>query len=171
MAEREPAGEEEISDRKEPLLVSACLLGLVTRYDGGDERRGTVVALGERYHLIPVCPEQLGGLPTPRPGAEIIAGDGDDVFAGRARVETADAVDVTSAYVRGAAESVKLAGILDARQAVLKARSPSCGCHEIYDGSFRGVCRPGRGVTAAALARAGVRSWDEDDVAEGRFGR
>ena len=171
MTERGPAGEEKIPDRKEPLLVSACLLGLATRYDGGDERRDAVIALGERYHLIPVCPEQLGGLPTPRPGAEIISGDGDDVSAGRARVETADAVDVTSAYVRGAEESVKLAGILGVRQAVLKARSPSCGCHGIYDGSFRRVCRPGMGVAAAALARAGVRPWDEEDVAEGRFGR
>lgn len=171
MTERGSAGEEKIPGRKEPLLVSACLLGLATRYDGGDERCGTVIALGERYFLIPVCPEQLGGLPTPRPGAEIISGDGDDVFAGRARVETADAVDVSSAYMRGAEESVKLAGILGARQAVLKARSPSCGCREIYDGSFRGACRPGMGVAAAALARAGVRSWNEDDVAEGRFGR
>jgi len=170
LAERGPAGREEISGRREPLLVSACLLGLSTRYDGGDERRDAVIALGARFFLVPVCPEQLGGLPTPRPAAEIISGDGDDVFEDRARVETADAVDVSSAYARGAEESVKLAGILGARQAVLKARSPSCGCREIYDGSFRGVCRPGRGVAAAALARAGVSSWDEDDVAEGRFG-
>lgn len=158
------------SGAKETLLVSACLLGLATRYDGGDERRDAVLALGQRYFLVPVCPEQLGGLPTPRPPAEIVPKrDGAPPDASPS-VETVDGVVVTSWFVRGGEEAVRLAGVVKACKAVLKARSPSCGVHEVYDGSFRGVPRTGRGVAASALAEAGVELWDEDDVAEGRFG-
>jgi uncharacterized protein YbbK (DUF523 family) len=143
------------------LLVSACLLGVPCTHDGGDELRAEVVALRDRHRLVPVCPETAGGLPTPRPYAERCAADG--------RVRTADGADVTDAYERGAAHAVRLAVSTGAAAAVLKARSPSCGCHEVYDGTFTRTRTTGEGVTAAALRRAGVQVLDEGDVAAGRL--
>src|SRR5690606_34189743 len=108
--------------------------------------------------LVPVCPEVAGGLPTPRPAAEIQPSG---------RVCTAAGADVTDAYERGAAQAVRLAAATGAAGAVLKARSPSCGCHEVYDGTFTRTRVPGEGVTARALRRAGVPVWSEEDVAAG----
>lgn len=142
------------------LLVSACLLGVRCTHDGGHEQRPAVVALGATHRLVPVCPETVGGLPTPRPAAELATGGG--------RVRTADGADVTQAYERGAAHAVRLAAAAGVRGAVLKARSPSCGCHEVYDGTFTRTRVTGEGVTAAALRLAGVEVVDEDDVAAGR---
>lgn len=145
------------SDRP-ALLVSACLLGVRCTHDAGHERREAVTALGAAYRLVPVCPETAGGLPTPRPAAERCSGG---------RVRTADGTDVTDAYRRGADHAVRLAAATGAQGAVLKARSPSCGCHEIYDGTFTRTRVAGEGVTAAALRGAGVEVVDEDDVAAG----
>jgi uncharacterized protein YbbK (DUF523 family) len=139
-----------------PLVVSACLLGVRCNHQGQASTSEAVVALGERYRLLPVCPETAGGLPTPRPAAELQP-DG--------RVVTQDGMDVGEAYRRGAAHTVRLAQATGASAAVLKARSPSCGCHEIYDGSFTRTRVPGEGVTARALREAGVAVYDEDDVA------
>jgi uncharacterized protein YbbK (DUF523 family) len=138
--------------------VSACLLGVRCNHQGSANTSEVVVALGERFRLVPVCPETAGGLPTPRPRAELGA-DG--------QVRTGVGTDVTSAYRRGASHAVRLAESLGARGAVLKARSPSCGCHEVYDGTFTRTRVPGEGVTAAALRSAGVRVLSEDDIAAG----
>lgn len=119
-----------------------------------------MLALRRTHRLVPVCPEVAGGLPTPRPRAEL----GDD-----GRVRTVDGDDVTEAYERGAAHAVALARSVGAVGAVLKARSPSCGCHERYDGTFTRTRVPGEGVTAAALRRAGLPVVDEEDVAAGRL--
>ena len=143
------------------LLVSACLLGVRCTHVAGHEARPAVLALGDTHRLVPVCPETSGGLPTPRPAAERSAVDG--------RVRTADGTDVTDAYERGAAHAVALAVASGATAAVLKARSPSCGCSEIYDGTFTRTRVAGEGVTAAALRRAGVQVVDEDDVSCGRL--
>ena len=118
------------------------------------------MALRGRHRLIPVCPETAGGLATPRPAAERQP-DG--------RVVTGGGVDVTLPYRRGADQAVRLARSSGAVVAVLKARSPSCGCHEVYDGSFTRTRVPGEGVTAAALRTAGVDVYDEDDVTAGRL--
>ena len=136
--------------RRPALLVSACLLGIRCTHDDDHEARAAVQTLGTTHRLVPVCPETVGGLPTPRPRAERSAVDG--------RVRTADGTDVTDAYERGAAHAVAVAAAVGATGAVLKARSPSCGC-------FKGE-RP-EGVTAAALREAGVAVVDEDDVAAG----
>jgi uncharacterized protein YbbK (DUF523 family) len=141
-----------------PLLVSACLLGVACNHEGRASTRPAVVSLGRDRRLIPVCPESAGGLPTPRPAAEI----GPD---GRVRTGAGD--DVTDAYVRGAAQAVRLARAAGAAGAVLKARSPSCGCHEVYDGSFTRTRVQGEGVTAHALRTAGVPVWSEEDVEAG----
>jgi uncharacterized protein YbbK (DUF523 family) len=114
-----------------------------------------VLSLGRRRRLIPVCPESVGGLPTPRPAAEIQP-DG--------HVRTASGSDVTWAYARGAAHTVALALGVGAEAAILKARSPSCGCHEVYDGTFTRTRIPGEGITARALREAGVAVHSEEDV-------
>ena len=139
------------------LLVSACLLGLRCRYDGGSQPRADVIALGEKHELIPVCPEQLGGLPTPRPPAEI-QGDG--------RVLNRNGQDVTEAYERGAEETLRLCRTLRCEGAVLKARSPSCGCARVYDGTFTGALIPGQGLAARRLTDAGIPVWSEENLPE-----
>lgn len=136
---------------RERVLISACLLGVRCRYDGQGQGLGAAEALLARCEPIPVCPEQLGGLPTPRTPAERM-GD---------RVLNREGADVTDAFERGAREAVRLAGLCGARFALLKARSPSCGSREIYDGSFTGRTVPGMGVAAQALTDAGVEVYDE----------
>ncbi len=138
------------------VIISACLLGVHCRYDGGHSRNETALQHRETYQLIPVCPEEAGGLPTPRPPAEIVGGDGTDVLDGKAKVMTADGVDVTEAYLRGARHALAVAQSHDATQVILKARSPSCGCGNIYDGTFSGTLTSGDGVTAALLKRHGI---------------
>jgi uncharacterized protein YbbK (DUF523 family) len=143
---------------RSPLIVSACLLGVPCNHKGQASTREAVVALGRDRRLIPVCPETAGGLPTPRPAAEI---------GPSGRVRTAAGVDVTDAYERGADQAVRLATATGAGGAVLKARSPSCGCHEVYDGTFSRTRVPGEGVAARALRAAGVPVWSEEDVESG----
>ncbi|MYA69560.1 DUF523 domain-containing protein [Candidatus Poribacteria bacterium] len=138
------------------VVVSACLLGVRCRYDGGDSRNESAIKQKETDDLIPVCPEEAGGLPTLRPPAEIVGGDGDDVLNGKAKVMTADGTDVTAAYLKGAHHALQVAQSHGATQVILKARSPSCGCGAIYDGSFSGTLTTGDGVTTALLKRHGI---------------
>lgn len=137
------------------VLISACLLGVACRYDGKSRACPEAVRLLENYELIPVCPEQLGGLPTPRLPAEIQKN-------GRVISRTGD--DVTAAYRRGAEETLGLCRLTGCRAAVLKANSPSCGCGQVYDGSFSGVLVPGSGITAQLLKDHGVRVLTEKDL-------
>lgn len=136
------------------LLVSACLLGLCCRYDGCGKPCAPVLELQKKHTLIPVCPEQLGGLSTPRPPAERQG----------CRVVTQTGLDVTAAYTRGAEEALKLAKLLQCQAAVLKERSPSCGCGQIYDGSFSKALIPGDGVTAALLKKNGIPVYGESQL-------
>ena len=133
------------------LLVSACLLGTPCRYDGQSKTDARVLALAERYELIPVCPEQLGGLPTPRVPSERRGGS----------VVTADGRDVTAHYRRGAEEALAICRAQGCCAAVLKEKSPSCGCGRIYDGSFSRRLTDGDGVTAELLKKNGVRVYGE----------
>ena len=123
------------------ILISACLLGARCRYDGVSKLQPWISDLAERHILVPVCPEQLGGLPTPRPPAER-RGD---------RVMTRDGGDVTAQYRRGAEEALRLCRLLGCEAALLKERSPSCGSGMVYDGTFTGVLTAGEGVTAELL--------------------
>lgn len=138
----------------EHLLISACLLGLRCRYDGESKPVMPIVALMEQYHLIPVCPEQLGGLPTPRAPAERQG----------AAVRTNAGVDVTGQYLRGAEQTLQLARLYGCKLALLKERSPSCGHGSIYDGSFSGRLSPGDGVTAALLRENGITVYGESEI-------
>ncbi len=124
-------------------LVSACLVGLCTRYDGKTIENSECIARLEKSHWIPVCPEQLGGLPTPREAADISGGDGADVLAGTARVISKSGTDVTDEFIRGAKQVLHLARAQNVRAVFLKARSPSCA----VSGKI--------GVTAAILRAAG----------------
>ena len=136
-----------------PILVSACLLGVPCRYDGTGKADARVLALAKSRQLIPVCPEQLGGLPTPRPPAE----------RNGTRILTRDERDVTAAFARGAEETLRLAHLFSCRIAVLKANSPSCGNGQIYDGCFCGRLIPGDGMTAALLKQDGLTVLSEKD--------
>jgi uncharacterized protein YbbK (DUF523 family) len=138
------------------LLVSACLLGVRCNHRAQASQSDAVVELRTTHRLVPVCPEVAGGLATPRAEAELQP-DGS--------VRTNDGTDVTDAYARGATHAVRLANAVGATTAVLKARSPSCGCHEVYDGAFSRTLIAGEGVTASALRAAGVTTVSEEDVA------
>ena len=146
------------------ILVSACLLGVNTKYNGKSNYNADVLALDQKVIFIPICPEQLGGLPTPRSQVEIEFGDGNDVLAGRARVVTADGEERTASFLLGARETLQLAVILGADAALLKARSPSCGYGEIYDGTFHGGRKSGNGVAATLLIQAGIPVFTEEQL-------
>lgn len=141
---------------KPRMLVSACLLGVQCRYNatGGDSE--CLAALMELAELIPVCPEILGGLPTPRPPAER---QGD-------RVITCEGGDVTAEYLRGAQQSLHLAQLLGAKLALMKERSPSCGAGEIYDGSFTHTRIPGDGTASELLKANGIEVYGESRIDE-----
>lgn len=138
------------------VVISACLLGVRCRYDGGHSRNETAMNQTKTHQLIPVCPEESGGLLTPRPPAEIVGGDGDAVLDGTAKVMTANGTDVTAAYLKGAHHALQVAQSHRATHVILKARSPSCGCGDIYDGTFSGTLISGDGVTTALLKRHGI---------------
>ena len=143
-------------ERKTKLLISACLLGAACRYDGRSVPlpQETLAALNEKYALVPVCPEQLGGLPTPRHPSER-RGDAVVTEAGQ---------DVTAQYTRGAQQALYLAETLGCRAALLKERSPSCGSGEIYDGTFSRTLTPGDGVTAQLLKAHGITVYGESEI-------
>lgn len=159
-----PAASSSPGYQQAPVLVSACLAGRACRFDGSANPDDSVGRLVSEGRAVLVCPEVDGGLGTPRPPAEIVGGDGADVLAGRARVVTADGVDVTDAYVAGARRALKAAEEAGARRAILKARSPSCGKGAIYDGSFSRSVTAGDGVTAALLAAHGIEVLRDDEM-------
>jgi len=138
------------------ILISRCLLGEPCRYDGKSKPAPVVDDLRRAGHrLIPVCPEVLGGLPTPRPPAECQP-DG--------RVVNREGVDVTAQYRSGAQQALELARGEGCALAILKANSPSCGSLHIYDGTFSRNLIPGQGVAAQLLIRAGISVVDEDHI-------
>ena len=138
------------------VLVSACLLGCPCRHDGKSKPNADVLALMERHVLIPVCPEQMGGLATPRAPAERKDGG----------IFTESGTDVTAQYRRGAEEALRLAKLYGCTHAILKERSPSCGSGAIYDGSFSRALVPGDGVTAELLRKNGITVLGESEVGQ-----
>lgn len=136
------------------ILVSACLIGLHTRYAGDGNSIDWITALAEKHALIPVCPEQLGGLPTPRVPCERMG----------AQVLDRDGNDRTQAFVSGAEMALRIAQLNHCTIAILKQRSPSCGSGVIYDGTFSGTRVPGDGVAAHLLKNAGLRVFSEEDM-------
>ncbi len=144
------------TEKKTKTLVSACLMGIHCRYDGNHSWSEELSKRfeTEELELIPVCPEQLGGLPTPRPAAEIRGGSGDDVLDGTAHVvQIETGKDVSNEFIKGAQAALKIARITGATQALMKTNSPSCGCDGIKVGGKR---VDGEGVTVALFRRNGI---------------
>ena len=139
------------------ILISACLLGVACRYDGLSKPldREIIEKLRAKYHLIPICPEIMGGLPTPRIPAEI-SSDG--------KVLRRDGADVTENYIRGAQEALRLAEIFECDTALMKEKSPSCGAGKIYDGSFSKTLTSGNGITADLLQKNGLQIVGESEI-------
>ena len=139
------------------LLISSCLLGYCCRYDGSNNGPiPELLQLKRRYHLIPICPEQLGGLQTPRLPAERL-GD---------RVVNTAGEDITAAYERGAQGALRMARMFGCTIAILKSRSPSCGPAEVYDGTFTHTVVQRPGTTAELLIENGVTVIDETQIAQ-----
>ena len=138
------------------ILISACLLGCNTRYDGGGKVIPELSELMEHHTLIPICPEQLGGMSTPRLPSERIGG----------RVINNAGQDVTDYFENGAREALKLAKLYNCQAAILKERSPSCGSGVIYDGSFSGQFKPGNGVTGELFKNSGIEVFGESRIQE-----
>jgi len=130
------------------------LLGVNCRYDGKSAANKKVIALLKKEILIPVCPEQLGGLPTPREPVELKGN----------RALTKSGKDLTENFIRGAKEVLMLAKLFNIKEAILKQGSPSCGCGRIYDGTFSGRTVKGYGITAALLIENGIKVISEENL-------
>ncbi|MHA1125497.1 MAG: DUF523 domain-containing protein [Candidatus Heimdallarchaeota archaeon] len=151
---------------KPPLLVSACLLGVNCTYNEEIRKNDGVLKLAEKYHLIPICPEQLGGLSTPRTSQSIVTGTGHDVLAGKTTVVTLKNEDETKAFIRGAKETLRIAQINNADIAVMRDKSPSCGSRKIYnepDESGR-ILVDGCGVATALLRENEIKVLAEYEI-------
>jgi len=147
------------------VLVSACLLGEKVRYDGGDcARHGILDVWVEQGRVVPLCPETAGGLPTPRPAAEMDGGDGEAVLRGESRVLRQNGADVTSAFMDGAEAALAACWQHRVKVAVLKEGSPSCGVSRVNDGSFTNTKIDGQGVAARLLARHGISVFSDDQL-------
>lgn len=141
---------------KKPILCSACLLGIKCPYDGKIHSKESVLKLIGKENLIPICPEQLGGLTTPRIEAEIQNGSD--------KVINKKGENVTKQFKKGAEETLKIAKLLNIKKAILKQRSPSCGSGQIYDGTFSGKVISGDGFTTRLLKENGIEVISEEEL-------
>lgn len=149
---------------KEIIVVSACLCGVNCRYSGDGFFNEKISNIIKSKTVVPVCPEQLGGLPTPRAAAEIVNGTGKEVLLGKAKVISKQGEDKTKEFVRGAKEALNIAKRFGAKKAILKAKSPSCGCGLVYDGTFSGNKIKGNGVTAELFIENGIKVITEEEL-------
>lgn len=138
------------------IIVSKCLLGINCKYSGGNNKNEQVISFLAGKNIIPVCPEELGGLSTPRLPAEITGGNGFDVLSGQAQVKSSNGRNITRQFLQGASEVKKLVLKYNVTMAVMKERSPSCGVTEIYNGTFSRITGPGPGVCTALLKSFGI---------------
>lgn len=142
---------------KKTLLISTCLLGVNCRYDGANNALETslISDLREKFDLVPICPEQLGGLSTPRLPAELLNDK---------QVIRKDGVDVSAEFFKGAKEALYVAELYGASLALLKSNSPSCGKNRIYDSTFTGKLIPGQGITVKAFDKHGIKVYNENEI-------
>lgn len=140
------------------ILVSACLLGMNCKYNGGNNFNQKIFDLVKSGEAIPVCPEQLGGLKTPRKPSEI------KIIDGKRYVINNEGEDVTENFEKGAIEVLSLAKKLDIKKAILQPRSPSCGVNKIYSGNFNKQLIDGNGITADLLIKNGIEVITSDDL-------
>ncbi|MBL4931071.1 DUF523 domain-containing protein [Clostridium paridis] len=136
------------------IIVSACLLGVNCKYNGQNNEVNDILKFIDKDEIVLVCPEQLGGLTTPRPPAEI-----DEL----GNVITKNGNDVTKEFTKGAEETLKIAKLYNVNAAILKKNSPSCGFGEIYSGTFQGVKKSGNGITAELLNKNNIKVYNEEN--------
>lgn len=148
------------------VLVSACLIGERVRYDGAKVPCDSAILKSWKHDgiIVPFCPEVAGNLPVPRPPAEIIKGTGTDVLEKNTGVFNINGQDITEKFIRGAEKALSVARKMQITIALLKDGSPSCGKTSIYDGSFSGSKRSGKGVTTALLEKNGIRVFSENEI-------
>lgn len=140
-------------------LVSSCLVGINCKYNGGNSENRTIVELFKKGQAIPVCPEQLAELNTPRPSCEIIM----DEMQNK-RVVSKDKKDFTKEFIEGAEKVLEIVKILGIKKVILKSKSPSCGCGLIYDGTFSRKLVNGNGLTAELLKKNDIEVYTENDL-------
>lgn len=141
------------------IMISACLAGINCRYDGDDNLVKEILDIINKKECVLVCPEQLGGLATPRYPSEIKG-----VINGKKRVVNKKGLDVTENFYKGAYETLKIAELYKVDTAILKSRSPSCGFGKIYDGSFSSKLVRGNGITAELLKKKGIKIYTEESI-------
>ena len=149
------------------ILISACLLGQKVRYDGKGclQDHALLQAWIKVGNVISICPEMAGGLPTPRPPAEIESGKtAKEILSGKGKIITINGGDVTAEYLSGAQKALALAKQNNIHVAILKARSPSCGSKQVYDGNYTQSLIEGMGVTAELLTKHGIEVFDETEI-------
>jgi uncharacterized protein YbbK (DUF523 family) len=146
------------------VLVSACLAGINCRYDGKSKLNKKIKKLVEEGKAICICPEELGGLSTPRLPSEIKNATGEEVLDSKARVYNKEGTDVTKRFIDGAKRTLDIAKKYKIKKAILKTKSAACGTGEVYDGSFNNKLREGNGVTCACLLRNGIKVVSEKDI-------
>ena len=147
-------------------IVSACLIGINCMWSGKSKPCQKVIDLVKQGKAIPVCPEQLGGLKTPRVPQEIQGGTGRDVLNEKCKVVNKNGEDVTEQFIRGAEEALRIAKLVNAKECSAKSKSPSCGCGLTYDGTFYGNLIPGDGVATAFLKKNGIRVMNEKEYCQ-----
>ena len=139
------------------ILVSSCLLGLCCRYDGKEKVDERVLTYLKGKNYLPICPEQMGGLPTPRKPAEIVSLE-------PLKITTEDHIDVTEAFEKGVSEVMKLIKLHDIDLAILKSKSPSCGSREVYDGTFSRNLIKGAGILSLSMTKNNIKTINENDL-------
>ena len=154
------------SANNEPIMVSACLLGIKCTYNCEIRKSEEVVKLAQRKILIPFCPEQLGGMSTPRIGMSIVEGSGEAVLDLKTKVLNEENSDITSNFLLGAEESMKYATLFNVKTAILRDKSPSCGVYQIYNKKIgeEKYLVAGRGVSTARLKRHGLKIYSGNDI-------
>ena len=155
-------------EQKNKILVSACLLGQPVRFDGRAKeiKHAILQRWQEQGRLLPICPEVSGGLPVPRPAAEISACSAEDVIDGRGQVLTENGDDVTRYFLCGAQHALILCRQQKIRLAILKENSPSCGSTQVYGGTFDAKLVPGAGITSTLLRQNGIAVYNELEIDE-----
>ena len=155
--------------RKEKILVSACLLGVGCRPDGKAKKDEVIVTLLNKTIYFILCPEILAGFGVPRQRIEIEGGDGEKLLDGEAKVFTEKGLDVTDKIIKAAHIVLELCRMAGIKKAVFKEKSPSCGNHFIYDGTFSGRLIKGKGVVTALLERNGIEVFSEEEYKKKKF--
>lgn len=146
------------------ILISACLLGINCRYDGKNNIIPHLNIIMSKFNLIPVCPEQLGGLPTPRHPSEISCEKHSCIFEENRVVKNIKGLDITCYFIKGAQEALYIAKLYNCKKAILKSNSPSCGYKSIYDGTFSGRLVDGNGILAEMLFNSGIEIYTEKNI-------